>query len=178
MLAKMKKLCLMGSGILLKSSQTQNSLGRRFQGKFEKNSKIEGFAQSNFSFQLKFQVAVTVLNIMYWALESRVFLCLHNNIFMQKRASYSYTIVSLPKSILFLLVVQVEMYWLQHSVMLIIPLYLLLQGYPYTLEEFAQARHFLTRGADCGATPPPLLVQVSLFSVFWRRLKLNCYTCK
>ena len=46
----MKKLCLKGSGILLKSSQTQNSLGRRFQGKFEKNSKIEGFAQSNFSF--------------------------------------------------------------------------------------------------------------------------------
>jgi hypothetical protein len=31
------------------------------------------------------------------------------------------------------------MYWIQHTVMLILPFYLSLQGYPYTLEQFYQA---------------------------------------
>ncbi len=34
---------------------------------------------------------------------------------------------------------QLEMYWIQHTVMLILPFYLSLQGYPYTLEQFYQA---------------------------------------
>jgi hypothetical protein len=35
---------------------------------------------------------------------------------------------------------QLEMYWIQHTVMLILPFYFSLQGYPYTLEQFYQAK--------------------------------------
>jgi hypothetical protein len=33
---------------------------------------------------------------------------------------------------------QVEMYYIQHCAMLVIPLYLASQGQPYTLEKFTQ----------------------------------------